>query len=349
MGETPRMPDRIRLEDFEFIEFAVNHEEAEEFGRVFRALGFVPVARHRSKDVTRWTQGAINLVVNSDPDGLAHSFSLVHGGSVCAIGLSVADQQAALARAEALDVPRYTTAVGEGEWEIPSLRGIGGSLLYIVDAGTSETMWRDEFPQATIDGKSRSDLKRIDHVAQTMNYEDFLTWLLFYYSLFEVSKTPQVEIIDPKGLIYSQAVENSERTVRFTLNGSLANQSLSSRFISSYFGAGVQHIAFATDDIFQAAANARDGGLNFLEIGPNYYADIEARFGLDPVLVEQMAAHNILYDRDGEDEYFQFYSRAIAKRLFFEVVQRRGYDGYGAVNASVRLNAQSRFREPEYL
>ena len=83
-----------------------------------------------------------------------------------------------------------------------------------------------------------------------------------------------------------------------------------------------------------------------LEIGPNYYEDLEARFALDPALVARMAGLNILYDRDGEAEYFQFYSRAVAKRVFFEVVERRGYDAYGAANASIRLNAQSQHRDP---
>ena len=345
-GSSETMPAKIDPVGFSFIECAVSEDEAETFGKMFRALGFAPVARHRSKNVVRWKQGDINLVLNSDPEGLAHSFSLVHGGSVCAIGLEVTDQQAAMARAEALDIPRYSQAVGENEWEIPSVRGVGGSLLYFVDAASSEAMWQEEFPHAIEDaGDQRSDLRRIDHVAQAMHYEEFLTWLLFYFSLLEVSKTPQLEITDPMGLVYSQAVENADRSVRFTLNGSLAHQSLTSRFISSYFGAGVQHIAFATDDIFKAAENAKAAGLEFLEIGPNYYADIEARFGLDPELTAKMAALNILYDRDGEAEYFQFYSRAIAKHLFFEIVERRQYDGYGAVNAAVRLNAQSRFRD----
>lgn len=346
LGAAPQMPDRVDPEDFAFVEFAADDEEAEEFGRMFRALGFAPTASHRSKKVTRWVQGDINLVVNSDPDGLAHSFSIVHGGSVCALGLAVSDQQAAIDRADALDIPQYSQAVSEGEWQIPSVRGVGGSLLYFVDAQSSAAMWQEEFPNPIAEGEPRGDLSRIDHIAQTMNYEEFLTWLLFYHALLDVQKTPQVEIADPRGLVYSQAVENASRSVRFTLNGSLAHQSLSSRFISSYFGAGVQHIAFATDDIFSAARNASEAGLPFLKIGPNYYADIEARFGLDPDLVKEMAALNILYDRDGEAEYFQFYSRAIAKRLFFEVVERRDYDGYGAVNAAIRLNAQAAHRDP---
>ena len=346
LGRTPPMPPPVDPTGVEFIEFAASHEEAEEFGTMFAALGFAPVARHRTKDVTLWRQGQINLVVNSEPEGLAHSFDMVHGGSVCALGLAVPDQQAALDRAEALDIPRFEQATGPGEWTIPSLRGIGGSLLYLVDATTREAMWAQEFPHPVAGTAPRRDLTRVDHIAQAMQYTEFLTWQLYYSALLAVDKTPQLEIADPMGLVYSQAVQNADRSVRFTLNGSIAVQSLTARFIQNYFGAGVQHIAFATDDIFQAADNARAAGLPLLPIGPNYYDDLAARFGLAEELVAKLRAGNILYDRDGEGEYFQFYTRAVAKRVFFEVVQRRAYDGYGAVNAAIRLNAQSTYREP---
>jgi 4-hydroxyphenylpyruvate dioxygenase len=350
LGAAPELAPPVSPKSFEFIEFAASHAEAEDFGRVFSALGFAPVARHRSKDVVRWQQGAINLVVNSEPEGLAHSFDVVHGGSVCAVGLAVADQQAALARSRGLEVDGFVQNVAEGEWQIPSVRGVGGSLIYFVDSASSATMWAEEFPLRLDDAKPRSDLATIDHVAQTMQYEEFLSWLLYYTTLFDFTRTPQLEIADPMGIVYSQAVESRDRAVRFTLNGSMAANALSTRFIQNYFGAGVQHIAFATSDIFAAAENARDGGLPMLEIGPNYYDDIEARFGLKPDLVRRMRELNILYDRDGPEaggaEYFQFYSRAVAKRVFFEVVERRGYQSYGAANASIRLNAQAAHRDP---
>ena len=346
IGEPAAMAPPINPERFEFIEFAASHEEAKDFGRMFTALGFAAVARHRSKDVVRWQQGEINLVVNSEPEGLAHSFDMVHGGSVCAIGLAVEDQAAALARSEALDVQQYEAVIAPGEWQIPSVRGVGGSLIYLVDRATSEQMWADEFPLVEQGASPRSDLVCIDHVAQTMHYEEFLSWLLYYTTLFDLSKTPQLEIADPMGIVYSQAVESRSHAVRFTLNGSMAANALSSRFIQHYFGAGVQHIAFATANIFAAAQHAHDAGLPVLEIGLNYYADIEAKFALDPALVDQMKRLNILYDRDGEAEYFQFYSRAVAKRVFFEVVERRGYQAYGAANAQIRLTAQAAHRDP---
>ncbi|MWV28186.1 bifunctional sugar phosphate isomerase/epimerase/4-hydroxyphenylpyruvate dioxygenase family protein [Aurantiacibacter rhizosphaerae] len=348
-GRQPVLPDRVAATSTEFIEFAASDEEAEEFAQYFRALGFTPVAKHRSKDVTRWKQGEINFVINSEPDGHAHSHEVVHGGSVCAIGLGVTDPDAAMERAKALGIQRFEQAVAPDEWDIAGVRGMGGSVLYLVDAAKSEAMWAEEFPHQQEEEGTAPLLTRIDHVAQTMQQGEFLSWLLFYHSLFDMDTTAQLEIADPMGLIYSQAVQNADRSVRFTLNGSLAHQSLSSRFIRNYFGAGVQHIALATDDIFKAAQSATEAGLPLLEIGPNYYDDIEARFGLEPKLLERLRAGNILYDRDEQGEYFQFYSRAVAKRVFFEVVQRRDYDAFGAANAAIRLSAQASHREPEWM
>lgn len=347
------MPPRAAIEQVEFIEFAASADEAETLGALLRPLGFRPTARHRSKDVTRWQQGPINLVINCEPEGLAHSFDIVHGASVCAIGVAVADVAGALARADALRIPRFEQAVGPDEWPIPSVRGVGGSLLYLVDAATRAAMWAHEFPVPLEPADPAPRLTGFDHVAQTMQFEEFLSWLLFYVSLFDVTKTPQLEIADPMGLVQSQAVESADGAVRFTLNGSLAHQSLSSRFIQNYFGAGVQHIAFGCTDIFAAADAARAAGLPVLDIPRNYYDDLAARWGLAPELVEAMAARNILYDRtsepDGtESEYFQLYSRAFARRVFFELVERRGYAGYGAVNAPIRLAAQARHK-PEFL
>ncbi len=343
------MPPRAEPTGVEFIEFAASQAEAEALGAMLRPLGFKPTARHRNKDVTRWQQGSINLVINCEPEGLAHSFDIVHGASVCAIGLAVGDVPAALARADTLSIARFEQAIGPDEWPIPSVRAVGGSLLYLVDKATRDAMWVHEFPHRLEQVDPSPNLATIDHIAQTMQFEEFLSWLLFYVSLFDLAKTPQLEIADPMGLVQSQAVESPNHAVRFTLNGSLAHQSLSSRFIQNYFGAGVQHIAFACTDIFAAADAAIAGGLERLEIPRNYYDDLEARWGLDPDLIEAMAARDILYDRtvepDGtEAEYFQFYSRAFARRVFFELVERRGYSGYGAVNAPIRLAAQARYK-----
>lgn len=343
---SPAMPPKVKVSGVEFIEFAASDEEASALGVLLSALGFEPVARHRRKDVTRWAQGGISIVVNSDPEGLAHSFDVVHGASVCAIGLRVNDAAAALERADALGIAKFAQAAGPDEIQMPSVRGVGGSLVYFIEDGAEHALWSHEFPTPITGWTAPAPLalQHTDHIAQTMQYEEFLSWLLYYVALFDVEKTPQLEIADTLGLVQSQAVESPGKAFRVTLNGSMASQTLSARFIHNYMGAGVQHIAFSTADVFAAAEAAQANGLPMLAIPRNYYDDLEARFGLDPALIDRMVTLNILYDRDGEAEYFQFYSRAFAKRVFFEVVERRGYDAYGAANATIRLAAQSRFK-----
>jgi 4-hydroxyphenylpyruvate dioxygenase len=341
----PAMPPRVDVKGVEFIEFTASDEEADALSAMLVALGFSATAKHRSKAVTRWQQGDINIVINCEPEGLAHSYDIVHGASVCAIGLRVEGVSAAIERAGALGVQKFEQAVSPDEMQIPSVRGVGGSLIYFVEDGSERAMWDHEFPQALGDATLGAGLSRIDHIAQTMQYEEFLSWLLYYVALFNVGKTPQVEIADTLGLIQSQAVESPDKAFRMTLNGSMAAQTLSARFIHNYMGAGVQHIAFETADVFSAARIAKASGLQMLEISRNYYDDLAARYGLNNALIDSMAELGILYDRDGDAEYFQFYSRAFAKRVFFEVVERRGYNAYGAANAVIRLASQARFKD----
>jgi 4-hydroxyphenylpyruvate dioxygenase len=178
-----------------------------------------------------------------------------------------------------------------------------------------------------------------------MQYEEMLSWLLYYHALFDVAKAPVVQLADPLGLVQSQAIESAKGTLRVILNGSASAQTLSARFIQGYHGAGVQHIALASADVVASAKRLRELGLAVLPIPRNYYEDLEARFGLDPQLVATLADLNILYDRDTDGEYLQLVSRAFAKRFFFEIVERRGYRAYGGANATMRLAAQSRYRD----
>ena len=344
----PTFPPRAHARGVEFVEFAANETEVPQLEVLFRSLGFSAVGSHRSKDVTRWKQNGINFVINSEPDSFARAYDTTHGASVCALGLSVENVAGTVERAQGLRIRQFTPRAGPGELMIPALMGVGGSLLYLMEAGSEADVWEREFETPPAAGRtSGAGLLRVDHIAQTMHYEEMLSWMLYYQSLFELSKAPAVQVADPLGLVQSQAIESPEGGLRFTLNGSASHQTLSARFIQGFGGAGVQHIALATADIFATARRLRELGLATLPIPRNYYEDIAARFEVEPHRLEQLAELNILYDRDADGEYLQFYSRAFAKRFFFEIVERRGYRAYGAANASIRLAAQSRYRDDE--
>ena len=341
-----RLPQRVASEGFGFIEFAVDEPTARDLGAFFHGLGFRKTGRHRSKAVERWSQGAINLVINAEPDGFAHSHYITHGPGVCAFALDMADVGKTMARAEALGAESFRQKVGHGELEVPAIRGVGGSLLYFLERkGPLGEVWRRDFIPV-VDSARAGRLERIDHIAQSMHYDEMLSWLLFYESIFDLERMPQQDIADPAGLVQSQALANPDDSVRIVLNGSAASRTLSARFLSEFFGSGVQHVAFATNDIFAAVAEMRAHGLSFLDIPANYYDDLEAKYQFDPETIAAMRARHILYDRDDNGEFFQIYTHMFAERFFFEIVERRNYRGFGAVNAPIRLAAQTRESRP---
>ncbi|MDT8343364.1 MAG: TIM barrel protein [Thermohalobaculum sp.] len=336
------LPPAPKAEGVAFIEFAVSEAEAEDLARLFAALGFRHAGQHRAKDVAWWRQGDINLVINTETDGFAHSHYITHGPSVAAIGLWVEDAAAQMDRAEALLAQSFRQPVGPGELEIPAIRGVGGALIYFLDRkGPLGRVWEVEFEPVDGEGED-AGLARIDHIAQSVFFEEMPGWRLFYRAIMGLSKTPQVDVVDPAGLVESEVLLTPDRAVQIALNASQARQTQSSRFINEFFGAGVQHIAFATGDIFEAARRMRAAGLEPLPIPENYYDDLEARFDLAPELSAKLRALDILYDEDEQGAYYQVYTRVFADRFFFEVVCREGYRGFGAPNAPIRLAAQAR-------
>jgi 4-hydroxyphenylpyruvate dioxygenase len=341
---TPQLPPRSRVEALEFLEFTVDQAPAAALENVLQGLGFARAGVHRSKAVTRWRQGEINIVINCETEGFAHSFNITHGTSVCAMALRVDDAAATIERAVRLLDQPFRQAVGPGELDIPAVRGVGGSLLYFVDGKTKlGQLWEIDFERVEKTGLDGAGLTRFDHLSQSMQYEEMLTWLLFYTSLLHLGKAPVQDIIDPGGVVQSQAVEDERGRIRLVLNASQSRHTLASRFIDDFFGSGVQQIALATDDIFRTVEKLRASGVELLLIPENYYDDLEARTDLNAAQIDRLRVGNILYDRDGAAEFFHVYTRTLEGGFFFEIVERRGgYRGYGAVNAPIRLAAQAR-------
>jgi 4-hydroxyphenylpyruvate dioxygenase len=344
----PAMPPRASVEGVAFVEFTVDEDEAPLLERLIASLGFRKVSRHKTKSVTVFRQGGINLVVNTEQKGFAGASYAVHGTTAYAAGLMVDDAKAAVERALALGAERFRQPLDAGEIEMPAVRGVGGGILYFLDPKTElARIWEIEFdPVEDTAAPAPVGLQSIDHIAQTMKYEELLTWLLFYTSILDAHKTPMVDIIDPSGIVRSQAIENADGSLRITMNGAENRNTLAGHFIAETFGSGIQHLAFKTQDIFSAAAALSANGFVSLAISPNYYDDLEARFGLDAEFAERLKANNILYDRDEHGEYFQLYSPTYGEGLFFEIVERRGYRGYGAANAIFRIAALRKHLRP---
>jgi 4-hydroxyphenylpyruvate dioxygenase len=328
---------------FEFIEFAVDAETRPRLTAMFDAMGFAQVGTHRSKDVTLHRQGDVNLILNAEKDSFAHSFFLMHGPSVCALAFRVGDARGAVERALRYKAQTFRGKVGPNELVIPAIRGLEGSLIYLVDrGGPSGTIYEVDFlaepaaPQAAPCG-----LTRIDHVSQVMPRGALDGTMLFYKSVFGFEAEPVHELVDPYGLIQSRVLESRDRTVRLPLNASASPRTATAQFLATYGGAGVHHIAIATDDIFATMEQMRARKVALLDIPDTYYDGLATMHDLPSETIDRLRQLSILYDRSATGEFFHAYTHAFDGRFFFEIVQRRDYDGFGAVNASVRLAAQA--------
>jgi 4-hydroxyphenylpyruvate dioxygenase len=346
--DLPVIPSRSKVEAVEFIEFASGSREVGALETLLKSAGFSRAGRHVTKDVTVWRQGKINILVNTETTGFAHANCVTHGTAVSEIALRVTEASQTTERARALGTMPFEQESAVGELRIPGIRGVGGSVLRFVDSRSDlGRLWDIDFALDELRPAEDAGLLCVDHVAQTMAYGEMLSWTLFYTSIFEAAKTPMVDVADPDGLVRSQAIEATGDALRITLNGAESRRTLAGRFVADSFGSSVQHIAFATADIFRTAAALAERGFPILKIGTNYYDDLEARFGLTQELSVQLRAANILYDRDSHGEFFQLYSRGWGNGMFFEIVERRsGYAGYGAANAPFRMAALRRAMGP---
>jgi 4-hydroxyphenylpyruvate dioxygenase len=339
------LPAVPRFDGVEFLEFAVDEQSGRRLSETLRGLGFHYAGRHRSKSVDLFRQGRINMILNSEQDSAAAEHFQFHGPSVCAMAFRVDNAEQAVQRAEALLCPPWQEQIGPGERQIPAVRAPDGTLLYLVEpAPDGQTIYDADFNLFT-EATPETLLTSVDHIAQALPMGRMDNFVLFYRALFGFMPEQLWEIPDTMGLIQSRAMASAERNIRLPLNISESRETTTGRFLTTFSGAGVQHIAMASTDIRKTLEQLAARGARFLPIPGNYYEDIEARWGLDSEQLDMLQRNNILYDRDDAGEFLHAYTDPFDDRFFFEIVQRiGGYQQYGAANASVRMAAQAKRR-----
>jgi 4-hydroxyphenylpyruvate dioxygenase len=339
------LPAIPRFDGVEFLEFAVDEQSGRRLAETLRGLGFHYAGRHRSKSVDLFRQGRINMILNSEQDSAAAEHFQFHGPSVCAMAFRVDDAKQAVQRAEALLCPPWQEPIGPGERQIPAVRAPDGTLLYLVEPSVDGSTIYDVDFDLFEEAEPESLLTTVDHIAQALPMGRMDHFVLFYRALFGFIPEQLWEIPDTMGLIQSRTMTSAGHEIRLPLNISESRETTTGRFLTTFSGAGVQHIAMASTDIRRTMEQLAARGARFLPIPGNYYEDIEARWGLDDTRLEMLRAHNILYDRDDTGEFLHAYTDPFDDRFFFEIVQRIDfYQQYGAANASVRMAAQAKRR-----
>ena len=328
------MDNPMGTNGFEFVEYTAPDPAL--LRRVFGDLGFPVVARHRSKDVTLHRQGDVNFIVNAEPDSFAQRFAREHGPSACAIAFRVADAAAAFRRALSLGATPVSAPVGPMELNIPAIEGIGGSLLYLVDRVADRTIYDIDFrPVSAPLPVEPVGLLEIDHLTHNVRRGRMNHWAGFYERLFGFREVRYFDIEGRRTGLLSRAMTSPCGRIRIPINESQDDKSQIEEYLREYRGEGIQHIALATGDIIATVDALRRRGIEFQDTPDAYYDGVDARVPGHGEDLHALRERGILVDGNpqaGEGVLLQVFTRNMIGPIFFEIIQRKGNQGFGEGN-----------------
>ncbi len=331
---------------FEFVEYT--GPEPDKLAALFERMGFVAAARHRSKNVTLYKQGDVNFILNAEPESFAQAFARLHGPSVCAIAFRVHDARAAYDRAISLGARPVTGKIGPMELNIPAIEGIGGSLIYLVDRYGEHTIYDVDFlpltprspaPRQAGAGQGGGfpglGLAAVDHLTHNVHQGRMRLWAEFYERIFNFREIRYFDIEGKLTGLRSKATTSPDGGIRIPINESADDKSQIAEYLAAYHGEGIQHIALATGDIYRTVEALRAKGVQFMAVPETYYEAVDARLPGHGEDLQRLRRDQILIDgapAQGQGLLLQIFTETVIGPIFFEIIERKGNDGFGEGN-----------------
>jgi 4-hydroxyphenylpyruvate dioxygenase len=326
----------LGLDGFEFCEFTSPEPDA--MAAQFEQLGFVAAHRHPERDVTRYKQGRINLLLNREASGQAAEFRAAHGPSANGMAFRVADAEAAYTTAlerGAKPADAAATALGA---DAKVIEGIGGSVLYLVDRHGAEGSLYDGWTEIegwqAREAENNVGLDLLDHLTHNVKRGEMRTWSSFYNKLFGFEEQKYFDIKGQATGLFSQAMIAPDKAIRIPLNESQDEHSQIEEFIRQYKGEGIQHLALTTDNIFDTVERLRERGVKLQDTIETYYELVDKRVPGHGEDLERLRRNRILIDGNVGDEglLLQIFTENLFGPIFFEIIQRKGNQGFGNGN-----------------
>jgi 4-hydroxyphenylpyruvate dioxygenase len=332
LGDNP-----LGTDGFEFVEFTSPDPVA--LGKVFEAMGFTAVARHRSKNVLHYRQGDIDFILNMEPSGQAAEFRGAHGPSINAMAFRVRDAASALKLALERGAKQVMGAVGPMELNIPAIEGIGGSYLYLVDRYGAREIYDVDFVPiagaAERESANSAGLTYIDHLTHNVHRGNMKTWADFYQRVFNFREIRYFDIEGRVTGLTSRAMTSPDGKIRIPLNESQDDKSQIEEFLHTYKGEGIQHVALGTGDIYSTVDRMHARGVKFQDTPDTYYEAIDGRVPGHGEDIARLSARRILLDgapTQGQGLLLQIFTQNVVGPCFFEIIQRKGNEGFGEGN-----------------
>jgi 4-hydroxyphenylpyruvate dioxygenase len=325
---------------FEFVEYA--HTNPEALHALFTLMGYVPVARHKTRKVTVYRQGDINYLVNEQPGTHGFAFVAAHGPCAPSMAFRVVDAKQAYERAVALGAEPADVTAAQKTLDVPAIKGIGGSLLYFVDRyGAKGSAYEVEFDWLGVKNPrpEGAGLFYLDHLTHNVHRGRMDVWTGFYERLFNFRQIRFFDIEGRASGLFSRALTSPDGKIRIPINEDAGDSGQIEEYLNVYRGEGIQHIACGAKDIYKTVETLRDARLPFMPPPPDtYFEKIDARLPKHGEDVARLKRDGILIDGEGVVEgghtkvLLQIFSANAIGPIFFEFIQRKGDDGFGEGN-----------------
>jgi 4-hydroxyphenylpyruvate dioxygenase len=326
---------------FAFVAFTSPNPEL--LSQQFKKLGFVPVAKHTLKNITLYEQGEIHFFLSQTTEGFSADFAKAHGASAFAMGFRVKDADYAFERALRLGAKPYTG--GNEGFSAPAIYGIGGSLLYFIDDQNAAKIYKQDFCSLVSDNASRNrvGLTYIDHLTHNLCRGKMDQWADFYVSLFNFYEIRYFTISGKMTGLTSRALSSPCGKIRIPLNESSDDKSQIEEFLHEFHGEGIQHIALGTADIYETVEALHRQGIQFLEVPDSYYEMLEKRLPGHREDLPRLQKNRIIIDGTTDlptpKLLLQIFTQNMLGPVFFEIIQRKGDEGFGEGNFQALFEA----------
>ena len=327
----------LGTDGFEFVEFTSPDPKA--LAALFESMGFTAVARHRSKRVLHYRQGDIDFILNEEPSGQAADFRGRHGPSINAMAFRVQDAARALRMAVERGAKEVEGKVGPMELNIPAIEGIGGSYLYLVDRYGAREIYDVDFVPipgaAQREREGGAGLTYIDHLTHNVQRGNMAKWAEFYERIFNFREIRYFDIEGKVTGLFSKAMTSPDGKIRIPLNESQDDKSQIEEFLHEYRGEGIQHVALGTGDICETVDLMRTRGVKFQETPDTYFDAVDARVPGHGEDIARLRERRILIDgapTQGQGLLLQIFTQNVVGPCFFEIIQRKGNEGFGEGN-----------------
>lgn len=357
----PEAQDFLPLLGTDYVELYVGNAKQSAY-YYMTAWGFKPVAykglETGSKDVVSYVlvQDKIRLVLTSPlvKDGPINEHINKHGDGVKVVALWVDDAtkswQETTSRGAKSCMEPTTLKDEHGEVVLSGIHTYGETLHVFVERGNYKGAFMPGYRQWNPSYQPEGvGLKYIDHMVGNVGWNEMNTWVEFYAKVMgfaQLISFDDKDISTEYSALMSKVMSNGNGRIKFPINEPAEGKKKSQveEYIDFYNGAGVQHIAVATDNIIETVTALKNRGVEFLTVPSTYYDTILDHVGKIDEDLAPLKELGILIDRDDEGYLLQIFTKPVLDRptMFFEIIQRKGATSFGKGNFKALFEAIER-------